>query len=94
MGTISTKGSGLLATKDSGITIVKGWEQTTMAMQIGMALVVVVGVPYMLDGLVGLVWVKLTFKGKKCLQPQRSYKNHLVCQRLTLKHNNGWQKRP
>jgi hypothetical protein len=55
MGTVSTKGSGLLATKDSGITIVKGWQQTTMAMQIGMALVVVVGVPYRPDGLVGLV---------------------------------------
>jgi len=35
----------LPATKDSGITIVKGWQQTTMAMQIGMGLVVVVGVP-------------------------------------------------
>jgi len=55
MGTVSTKGSGLLATKDSGITVVKGWQQTTMAMQIGMGLVVVVGVPYRRDGLVGLV---------------------------------------
>ncbi len=55
MGTVSTKGSGLLATKDSGINIVKGWQQTTMAMQIGMGLVVVVGVPYRPDGLVGLV---------------------------------------
>jgi hypothetical protein len=55
MGTVSTKGSGLLATKDSGITVVKGWQQTTMAMQIGMALVVVVRVPYMPDGLMGLV---------------------------------------
>jgi hypothetical protein len=27
-------------------------------------------------------------------EPQRSYKNHLVGQRLTLKHNNEWQKRP
>jgi hypothetical protein len=55
MGIISTKGSGLLATKDSGITVVKGWQQTTATMRIGMALVVVVGVPYKLDGLVGLV---------------------------------------
>jgi hypothetical protein len=55
VGTISTKGSGLLATKDSGITIVKGWQQTTMAMQIGMGVVVVIGVPYIPNGLVGLV---------------------------------------
>jgi len=55
MGTVSTKGSGLLATKDNGITVVKGWQQTTMAMQIGMGLVVVIGVPYRPDGLVGLV---------------------------------------
>jgi hypothetical protein len=55
MGTVSTKGNGLLATKDSGITIVKGWQQTTMAMQIGMGLVVVVGVPYRPDVLMGLV---------------------------------------
>ncbi len=55
MGTVSSKGSGLLATKDSGITIVKGWQQTTMAMQIGMGLVVVVGVPYRPNGLMGLV---------------------------------------
>jgi hypothetical protein len=55
MGTISTKGSGLLATKDNGIIIVKGWQQTTMAMQIRMGLMVVVGVPYRPDGLVGLV---------------------------------------
>ncbi len=55
MGTVSTKGSELLATKDSGIIVVKGWQQITMAMQIGMGLVVVVGVPYMSDGLVGLV---------------------------------------
>jgi len=52
---VNTKGSGLPATKDSGIIVVKGWQQTTMAMQIGMGLVVVVGVPYKLDGLVGLV---------------------------------------
>jgi hypothetical protein len=55
MGTSSTKGNGLLVTKDSGIIVVKGWQQTTMAMQIGMGLVVVVRVPYRLDGLVGLV---------------------------------------
>jgi hypothetical protein len=55
MGTVSTKGSGLLATKDNGITVVKGWQQTTMAMQIGMGMVVVIGVPYRLDGLMGLV---------------------------------------
>ncbi len=55
MGTVSTKGSGLPATKDSGIIVVKGWQQTTMATQIGMGLVVVVGVPYRPDGLVGLV---------------------------------------
>jgi len=52
---VSTKGSGLPATKNSGITVAKGWQQTTMAMQIGMGMVVVVGVPYKLDGLVGLV---------------------------------------
>jgi hypothetical protein len=55
MGTVSTKGNGLLATKDSGIIVVKGWQQTTMATQIGMGMVVVVGVPYMPNGLVGLV---------------------------------------
>jgi hypothetical protein len=55
MGIVSTKGSGLLATRDSGITVVKGWQQTTMAMQIGMGLVVVVRVPYRPDGLMGLV---------------------------------------
>ncbi len=55
MDTASTKGSGLLATKDNGIIVVKGWQQTTMAMEIGMGLVVVVGVPYRPDGLVGLV---------------------------------------
>jgi hypothetical protein len=55
MGTINTKVSGLLATKDNGIIVVKGWQPTTMAMQIGMGLVVVVGVPYRPDGLVGLV---------------------------------------
>ncbi len=37
VGTVNTKGSGLSATKDSGITIVKGWQQTTTAMQIGWA---------------------------------------------------------
>jgi hypothetical protein len=52
---VSTKGSGLPATKDSGIIVVKGWQQTTMAMQIRMGLVIVVGVPYKRDGLVGLV---------------------------------------
>jgi len=36
MGIVSTKGSGLLATKDNGIIVVKGWQQTTMVMQIGM----------------------------------------------------------
>jgi hypothetical protein len=55
MGIVSTKGSGLLATKDSGIIFVKGWQQTTMAMQIGMGMVVVVRAPYRLDGLMGLV---------------------------------------
>jgi hypothetical protein len=55
MAIVSTKGNGLLATKDSGITVVKGWQQTTMAMQIWMGLMVVIGVLYMLDGLVGLV---------------------------------------
>ncbi len=33
-------------------------------------------------------------QGEKMPEPQRSYKNHLVGQRLTLKHNNEWQKRP
>jgi hypothetical protein len=55
MGIVSTKGNGLPTTKDNGITVVKGWQQTTMAIQVGMGLVVVVKVPYMLDGLVGLV---------------------------------------
>jgi hypothetical protein len=55
MGIVSTKGNGLPSTKDSGIIVMKGWQQTTMAMQIGMGLVVVVGVPYRPNGLVGLV---------------------------------------
>jgi hypothetical protein len=55
MGIVSTKGNGLPTTKDNGITVVKGWQQTTIAMQVGMAMVVVVRVPYMLDGLMGLL---------------------------------------
>jgi hypothetical protein len=55
MGTVSTKGNGLLVIRDSGIIVVKGWQQTTMAMQIGMGLVVIVGVPYRPNGLVSLV---------------------------------------